>query len=64
LDLNGDGDGLDANEFTDAGTFNTANELTQRSLSGGVTATYTRTYDAVGNLTNLSGGDGKDYKHE
>jgi RHS repeat-associated protein len=60
LDLNGDGDGLDANEFTDAGTFNTANELTQRSLSGGVTATYTRTYDAVGNLTN----DGKDYKFE
>jgi len=60
LDLNGDGDGLDANEFTDAGTFNTANELTQRSLTGGVTATYTRTYDAVGNLTN----DGKDYKYE
>jgi YD repeat-containing protein len=60
LDLNGDSDGLDANEFTDAGTFNTANELTQRSLTGGVTATYTRTYDAVGNLTN----DGKDYKFE
>jgi RHS repeat-associated protein len=64
LDLNGDGDGLDANEFTDAGTFNTANELTQRSLTGGVTATYTTTHDAVGNLTNLPGGDGKDYRYE
>jgi len=60
LDLNGDGDSNDADEFTDAGSFNRANELTQRALSGGVSATYSPAYDEAGNLTN----DGKDYTYE
>ncbi|MBM4109648.1 MAG: hypothetical protein FJ255_12715, partial [Phycisphaerae bacterium] len=45
LDLNGDGDSDDADEFTDAGSFNRANELTQRALSGGVSATCSGTRD-------------------
>ena len=47
-------------ECTDARTHNAVNELTQRSLTGGTSATYSPSFDAVGNMTN----DGKSYKYE
>ncbi len=51
LDLNGDGDYVDANEYNDDRTHNTVNELTARDTDDNGTDNYTLTYDAVGNLT-------------
>jgi RHS repeat-associated protein len=63
LDLSGDGDYADANEFVDQRTFNTVNEMTDRDLdTDGDTqhddANYDLVYDEMGNLTD----DGESYE--
>ena len=59
LDLNGDGDWGDADEYQDDRTHNAVNELTARDTDDDDTDDYTLTYDAVGNLTD----DGENYKY-
>ena len=60
LDLNGDGDFLDADELDEVRTHNDVNELTARDIDNDSTDDYTLTYDAVGNLTD----DGESYEYE
>lgn len=63
LDLNGDGDWSDTDEWQDGRTHNTVNELTARDLdnnSGTSGNNYSLAYDAAGNLTD----DGTDYEYE
>jgi RHS repeat-associated protein len=60
VDLNGDGDFVDAEEVNDHRTHNSANELTARDTDNNASDNYTLTYDAVGNLAD----DGKDYEYE
>ncbi|MEW6743202.1 MAG: RHS repeat-associated core domain-containing protein [Planctomycetota bacterium] len=60
LDLNGDGDWGDSNEYQDDRTHNAVNELTARDVDDNGTDDYTLTYDAVGNLTD----DGQSYTWE
>jgi len=59
LDLDGNGSYAGTGEMDDSGTFNLANELTDRNTdsSGGVECTLT--YDAAGNLTD----DDEDYEY-
>ncbi|MEE8153797.1 MAG: hypothetical protein V3T53_02430 [Phycisphaerales bacterium] len=60
LDLNGDNDFVDANEYDDDRTHNDANELTGRDTDDNGTDDFTLTYDAVGNLTD----DAENYEYE
>lgn len=63
LDLNGDGDWSDTDEWQDGRTHNAVNELTARDLdnnSGTTGNNYSLAYDAAGNLTD----DGTDYEYE
>ncbi|MEW6747136.1 MAG: RHS repeat-associated core domain-containing protein [Planctomycetota bacterium] len=60
LDLNGDGDWGDSNEYQDDRTHNAVNELTARDVNDDGTDDYTLTYDAVGNLSD----DGQNYTWE
>ncbi|MFN0007039.1 MAG: RHS repeat-associated core domain-containing protein [Planctomycetota bacterium] len=60
VDLNGDGDFVDAGELNDDRTHNTVNELTARDTDDNGSDNYTLTYDAAGNMTD----DGKDYEYE
>ena len=59
LDLNGDGDWLDANEHEDDRTHNKANELTARDTDDDGTDDYLLAYDEAGNLTD----DNESYKY-
>ena len=59
LDLNGDGDFVDAGETDDSGAFNAANEWQTRDVDGNSSTNYTLAHDAVGNMTD----DGKDYTY-
>ncbi len=64
LDLTGDGDYVDTDEFQDSRTHNTVNELTSRDLDTDNDGSYDDgnydlVYDAVGNLTD----DGEDYEY-
>jgi len=59
LDLNGDGDYVDAGETDDTGAFNTANEWHTRDVDSNSSTNYTLAHDAVGNMTD----DGKDYTY-
>ncbi len=58
LDLNGDNDFVDTDEFDDDRTHNAANEMTARDTDNNGSNNYTQTTDAAGNLTD----DGKSYK--
>lgn len=60
VDLNGDGDFVDASELNDDRTHNMVNELTARDTDDNGTDNYTLTYDAAGNMND----DGKDYEYE
>jgi RHS repeat-associated protein len=60
VDLNGDGDFVDANELNDDRTHNEVNELTARDTDDNGSNNYTLTYDAAGNLTD----DGENYEYE
>lgn len=63
LDLNGDADWSDPDEWQDGRTHNDVNELTARDLdnnSGTSGNNYSLAYDAAGNLTD----DGTDYEYE
>ncbi|MBK8180816.1 MAG: hypothetical protein IPK67_18375 [Planctomycetes bacterium] len=63
LDLNGDADWSDTDEWQDSKTFNKVNEIGTRDLDAtpGTTGdNYTLAYDPAGNMTN----DGTDYKYE
>ena len=63
LDLNGDGDWSDTDEWDDCRTHNDVNELTGRDLDctpGTSGDNYTLAYDEAGNLTD----DATDYKYE
>lgn len=59
VDLNGDGDFLDAGELDDTRTHNAVNELTARDTNTSSPAEFSFTYDAAGNMTD----DGV-YKYE
>ena len=59
LDLNGDGDWGDADEYQDARTHNAVNELLARDTDNDSTDDFTLSYDEVGNLID----DGEDYKY-
>ena len=59
LDLNGDGDFVDANELDDTRTHNAVNELTARDTDSNGSANYSPTYDAAGSMTD----DARDYKY-
>lgn len=59
LDLNGDGDWSDADEYEDDRTHNKVNELTGRDIDDSGSDDYTLVYDEVGNLTD----DGESYKY-
>jgi hypothetical protein len=50
LDLNGDGDWSDANEYLDDRTHNADNELTARDVDDDGPDDYTFTYDADGDV--------------
>jgi RHS repeat-associated protein len=60
VDLNGDGDFIDANELNDDRTHNDVNELTARDTDDNGSNNYTLVYDAAGNLTD----DGESYEYE
>ncbi len=60
LDLNGDGDFVDANELNDDRTHNAVNELTARDTDDNGSDNFTLAYDEAGNLTD----DGESYKYE
>jgi len=60
LDLNGDGDYLDADELDEVRAHNKVNELTARDIDNDASDDYTLSYDGAGNLTD----DGEDYKYE
>jgi RHS repeat-associated protein len=60
LDINGDDDWSDTDEYDDSRTHNTVNELTARDVDSDATDDYTLSYDAAGDLTD----DGEDYKYE
>ena len=51
LDLNGDNDFVDTDEYDDDRTHNVVNELTARDVDDDSSDDYTLTYDPVGNLT-------------
>ena len=59
LDLNGDGDFVDAGELDDTRTHNVVNELTGRNTDSSGGDEYTLAYDGDGNMTD----DGKDYEY-
>ena len=59
LDLNGDGDWSDTDEYNDDRTHNDVNELTARDTDDNGTNDFTLSYDAVGNLTD----GGESYKY-
>ena len=59
LDLNGDGDWSDADEYEDDRTHNKVNELTGRDTDDSGSDDYTLAYDEVGNLVD----DGESYKY-
>ena len=59
LDLNGDGDWGDADEYQDARTHNAVNELLARDTDNDSTDDFTLVYDEDGNLID----DGEDYKY-
>ena len=60
VDLNGDGDFVDANELNDDRVHNAVNELNERDTDDNGTANYTLAYDAAGNMTD----DGENYEYE
>jgi len=60
VDLNGDGDFVDASELDDSRTHNVVNELTSRDTDSNASNNYTLTYDGSGDLTD----DGQSYKYE
>ena len=59
LDLNGDGDWTDTDEYNDDRGHNKVNELETRDVDDDGTDDYTLTYDEVGNLTD----DGETYEY-
>ncbi|MCB9609471.1 MAG: hypothetical protein H6716_22960 [Polyangiaceae bacterium] len=59
LDLNGDGDWSDADEYEDDRTHNEVNELTGRDIDDSGSDDFTLVYDEVGNLID----DGAGYKY-
>ncbi len=59
LDINGDNDFSDANEYDDDRTHNIYNELTGRDTDDNGTDDYTLDYDTLGNLTD----DGANYEY-
>ncbi len=59
LDLDGDNNWSDADEYNDDRTHGVANELTARDTDDNGTDNYTLTYDGVGNLTD----DGQAYEY-
>jgi hypothetical protein len=60
VDLNGDGDFVDASELDDSRTHNVVNELTARDTDSNASNNYTLSYDGSGDLTD----DGQSYKYE
>ena len=60
VDLNGDGDFLDAEELNDARTHNAVNELNARDIDSDSSDDYSLAYDEAGNLTD----DGESYTYE
>ena len=60
VDLNGDGDFLDAEELEDARTHNAVNELSARDIDSDSSDDYSLAYDEAGNLTD----DGESYTYE
>ena len=60
VDLNGDGDFLDAEELEDARTHNAVNELNARDIDSDSSDDYSLAYDEAGNLTD----DGESYTYE
>ena len=60
VDLNGDGDFLDAEELEDARTHNAVNELNARDIDNDSSDDYSLAYDEAGNLTD----DGESYTYE
>jgi hypothetical protein len=60
VDLNGDGDFVDAGELDDTRTHNVVNELTARDTDSNASNNYTLTYDGSGDMTD----DGQSYKYE
>ena len=60
LDLDGDDNFNETNEYNDDRTHNAVNELTARDVDDNGTDDYTLTYDAVGALTD----DGDSYKYQ
>jgi RHS repeat-associated protein len=60
VDLNGDGDFVDANELNDDRTHNAVNELTARDTDDNGSDNFSFAYDEAGNLTD----DGESYKYE
>ena len=60
LDLNGDSDFIDTDEYNDDRTHNDVNELTARDTDDDGTDDFDLVYDAAGNLTD----DDESYKYE
>jgi hypothetical protein len=60
VDLNGDGDFVDADEVDDDRTHNDVNELVARDTDDNGTDDFTLAYDAVGNMTD----DGENFEYE
>lgn len=60
VDLNGDGDWVDADEVDDSRTHNDVNELLARNTDSSGGDEFTLAYDASGNLTD----DGENYEYE
>ncbi len=59
-DLNGDGDGRDADELDDTRTHNEVNELLARDIDSDSSDDYALDYDGNGNVTD----DGESYEYE
>jgi len=62
LDLNADGDFLDADELDEANTFNAVNELTARDTDDDGTDDFTLAYNDMGQLT--AQGDGRQFVYD
>jgi RHS repeat-associated protein len=60
LDLDGDDNWNETNEYDDTRTHNAVNELTARDTDSNSSNNYTLTYDAAGNLTD----DAESYEYE
>jgi YD repeat-containing protein len=60
LDLDGDDNWNETDEYDDTRTHNAVNELTARDTDSNGSSNFTLSYDAAGNLTD----DGEDYEYE